>query len=234
MAEELARLRAAVAPDHVWFADDIFGLTPSWIERFAEAVSTRDAAVPFMMQSRANLMEPRVARALKLAGCEEVWLGVESGSQRILDAMDKGTVIAQVRSATRNLRAEGIKSGWFVQLGYPGETWQDILLTRDLIRDERPDEVGVSVAYPLPGTPFYERVQGQLGARRNWVDSDDLAMLFEGTYQTGFYRQVRELIHAEARDVLPDDAESALRLERRWAKLGSSESRHRSRHPTVA
>jgi anaerobic magnesium-protoporphyrin IX monomethyl ester cyclase len=234
VADELARLRTEVAPDHLWFADDIFGLTASWIERFAEAVAARGAAVPFMMQSRANLMERRVTSALRKAGCEEVWLGVESGSQRILDAMDKGTRIAQIRDATRNLRAEGIKSGWFVQLGYPGETWEDILLTRDLIRDERPDEVGVSVAYPLPGTPFYERVKDQLGARRNWVDSDDLAMLFQGTYETSFYRQVRELIHAEVRDApsLNDGADH--HLDGRWASLRRVEARHRSLHPTVA
>jgi anaerobic magnesium-protoporphyrin IX monomethyl ester cyclase len=234
VAGELARLRAEIAPDHIWFADDIFGLTASWIERFADAVVALDASVPFMMQSRANLMESRVTRALRRAGCEEVWLGVESGSQRILDAMDKGTRIAQVRAATRNLRAEGIKSGWFVQLGYPGETWQDILMTRDLIRDERPDDVGVSVAYPLPGTPFYERVKDQLGARRNWVDSDDLAMLFQGTYETGFYRQVRELIHAEVRESPAPSSNGDGALERRWAALGRAEARHRSLHPTVA
>jgi anaerobic magnesium-protoporphyrin IX monomethyl ester cyclase len=234
VADELARLRAEVAPDHIWFADDIFGLTASWIERFADAVAARGAAVPFMMQSRANLMERRVTRALREAGCEEVWLGVESGSQRILDAMDKGTRIAQIREATRNLRAEGIKSGWFVQLGYPGESWEDILLTRDLIRDERPDEVGVSVAYPLPGTPFYERVKDQLGARRNWVDSDDLAMLFQGTYETSFYRQVRELIHAEVRDVPSQNGGGESHLDGRWASLGRAEAHHRSLHPTVA
>jgi anaerobic magnesium-protoporphyrin IX monomethyl ester cyclase len=142
--------------------------------------------------------------------------------------------VAQVRSATRNLSAEGIKTGWFVQLGYPGETWQDILLTRDLIRDERPDEVGVSVSYPLPGTPFFERVKSQLGPKTNWVDSDELAMLFQGTYETAFYRKVRELIHAEVRDVAWDDAEGVRRLDEGWRRLGRVESRHRSRHPTVA
>jgi anaerobic magnesium-protoporphyrin IX monomethyl ester cyclase len=234
VAEELRLLKGSVAPDHLWFADDIFGLTADWIERFAEAVRARGSVIPFMMQSRANLMEPRVARALRDAGCEEVWLGVESGSQKVLDAMDKGTRVAQVRAATKNLRAEGIKTGWFVQLGYPGETWHDILLTRNLIRDERPDEVGVSVSYPLPGTPFFETVKTQLGPRTNWMHSDELAMLFQGTYETAFYRKVRELIHAEVRDVAWDDVEGVRRLDDRWRRLGRLEARHRSRHPTVA
>jgi len=216
VAEELARLRAHVAPDHVWFADDIFGLTPAWIEAFASEVAARDARLPFMMQSRVNLMNPRTVAALASAGAEEVWVGVESGSQAILDAMDKRTTLEQIRSATRTLKASGIHCGWFVMLGYPGEDWQDILRTRDLIRDEAPDEIGVSVAYPLPGTLFHERVHAQLGAQRNWRETDDLAMLFQGRFDSGFYRRVRDLLHAE---VPVDGAEHTRRLDGQWREL---------------
>jgi anaerobic magnesium-protoporphyrin IX monomethyl ester cyclase len=197
VAEELARLKEEVAPDHVWFADDIFGLTAPWIESFAEQVAARNARTPFMMQSRVNLMNSRTVAALAEAGAEEVWVGVESGSQSILDAMDKRTTLEQIRSATRALKTHGIRCGWFVMLGYPGEDWSDILRTRDLIRDEAPDEIGVSVAYPLPGTVFHERVHTQLGAQRNWRETDDLAMLFQGRYDSGFYRRVRDVLHAE-------------------------------------
>ncbi len=111
--------------------------------------------------------------------------------------MDKGTEVAGARTATRLLRQHGIRVCWFIQLGYPGEEWDDILATRDLIRDEAPDDIGVSVAYPLPGTVFHERVRAQLGARRNWRDTGELAMLFQGTYETGFYRRIRDLLHRE-------------------------------------
>ena len=121
-----------------------------------------------------------------------------------------------------------------MQLGYPGETWQDILSTRDLIREERPDEVGVSVSYPLPGTPFFERVKNELGRKTNWAHSDELAMLFQGTFETPFYRRVRELIHAEVREVAWNDGERVRRLDEGWRKLAKVEARHRSRHPTVA
>jgi anaerobic magnesium-protoporphyrin IX monomethyl ester cyclase len=228
VARELQSLKQEVAPDHVWFADDIFGLTARWIEGFADEVARLDAAIPFLMQSRANLMTPRASAALRAAGCEEVWLGVESGSQRILDAMDKGTAVDEVRAATRNLRAHGIRTGWFLQLGYLGEEWADILLTRDLVREERPDDVGVSVSYPLPGTKFFETVQDELGARTNWVDSDELAMLFQGTYRTDFYRQVRELLHIEVRGPHADDATAPGELERRWLELGRVEGAHRA------
>lgn len=197
VAEEIACLKRDVAPDHLWFSDDIFGMTAQWIAEFAREVAKRDARIPFMMQSRANLIDDGVAAALAAAGAEEVWLGVESGSQKILDAMDKGTRVEAARSATRTLKAYGIRAGWFLQLGYPSEEWEDILLTRDLVREEGPDEIGVSVSYPLPGTVFYERVAAQLGARRNWRDTDDLAMLFQGTFDTAFYRVVRDALHAE-------------------------------------
>ncbi|MBP7674785.1 MAG: B12-binding domain-containing radical SAM protein [Thermoanaerobaculia bacterium] len=198
VAEEMRQLKEAVRPDHVWFADDIFGLSHRWIERFAEEVRELDASIPFTIQSRVDLMSETAVEALRQAGAEEVWMGVESGAQSILDAMDKGTTIAQVRGATRRLKEAGIRASWFLQLGYPGETWDEIVATRELVREERPSDVGVSVAYPLPGTVFYERVKGQLGERSHWKDSDDLDMMFEGTYAAPFYKRVRDLLHEEA------------------------------------
>lgn len=226
VAMEMRRLKEQVAPDHVWFADDIFGLTAQWIERFAAAVTELDARIPFMIQCRADLLKPRVAAALAQAGAEEVWLGVESGSQRILDAMEKDTTVDEVRDATRALRAHGVRACWFLQLGYPTERWEDLLLTRDLVREEEPDDIGVSVAYPLPGTKFHAAVQAQLGARRNWEDTGELAMLFQGTYTTAFYRVLRDALHDEARTRTRDDG--------RWFELAQSEAAHRSPEPSLA
>ena len=223
VAEEMSRLKREIAPDHVWFADDIFGMTGQWIAAFAREVAGRDARIPFMMQTRANLITDPVAAALAAAGAVEVWLGVESGSQRILDAMDKGTRVETARLATRTLRRHGIRTGWFLQLGYPPEEWEDILLTRDLVRAERPDEIGVSVSYPLPGTVFHERVIAELGTRRNWRDTDELAMLFQGTFDTSFYRMVRDALHAEADAGIVDET--------RWHDLAQRADRHRSSAP---
>ena len=225
VAEELGRLKSEVRPDHVWFADDIFGLTAPWIESFASAVAARDARTPFTMQCRADLLQPPVVSALAAAGAQEVWLGVESGSQAILDAMDKDTAVDAVREATRALKASGIRACWFLQLGYPSERWDDILLTRDLARAERPDDIGVSVAYPLPGTKFHATVQAQLGLRKNWLDTNDLAMLFRGTYSTAFYRLLRDALHDEVRTGKADDA--------RWAELARDERKYRSPEPLV-
>jgi anaerobic magnesium-protoporphyrin IX monomethyl ester cyclase len=216
VAAEMRHIKNEIGADHIWFADDIFGLTAEWIAEFARAVAREGAETPFMIQSRVNLMRPDVVSALAAAGAEEVWLGVESGSQKILDAMDKGTRVEEARAATRALKARGIRACWFIQLGYPSETWNDVLLTRDLIREERPDEIGVSVSYPLPGTKFHENVVAELGAKRNWEHTDDLAMLFHGTYNTNFYRRLRDALHHEVTTGEEDVG--------RWTELASGRS----------
>lgn len=231
VAREVRLLVDRIRPDHLWFADDIFGLTPRWIESYAEALAKEGVRVPFSMQSRVDLMTPSAVDALARAGAEEVWMGVESGAQKILDAMDKGTRLEQVRLATRLLKAHGIRPAWFLQLGYPGEDWEDLLATRALVLAERPQDVGVSVSYPLPGTLFYERVKAQLGTRTNWSDSDDLAMMFSGTYESAFYRRVRDLLHEEVAS-FADGSEAAAAAGRRfdeaWAELAAREAGFRT------
>jgi radical SAM superfamily enzyme YgiQ (UPF0313 family) len=199
VAEEIAWLKRTYRPDHLWITDDIFGLKPGWIERFAAVTRERDAVVPFKCLLRADGVSDTVARALRRSGCVTAWIGAESGSQRILDAMEKGTRVEQIASATKCLRAEGIEVGFFLQFGYPGETMEDIELTLQMVRECRPDDIGVSVSYPLPGTPFYERVKAQLGEKRNWRDSDDLAVLYQAAYPPDFYRALHALAHAEFR-----------------------------------
>jgi anaerobic magnesium-protoporphyrin IX monomethyl ester cyclase len=223
VALEMLRLKHDVAPDHLWFTDDILGLDVDWICAFADEVERTGAGISFTMQSRVNLMTERSVSAFARAGAREVWLGIESGSQKILDAMDKGTTVGAGRSATRLLKEHGIKACWFIQLGYPSEAWNDLLATRDLIRDERPDEIGVSVAYPLPGTLFYDRVRAQLGRQRNWRDTGDLAMLFQGTFDTELYRRVRDILHEEVETgCFDDDA---------WDDLEERVHLHRSPQP---
>ena len=197
VAEEMRQLKYEYGAEHLWFADDIFGLQAKWVLEFADAVEALDAAIPFKMQSRIDLMSPATAAALRRSGCAEVWMGVESGAQKILDAMDKGIRVEQVPKARENLRNNGIRACYFLQFGYPGETWEDIQSTVELVRNTRPDDIGVSVAYPLPGTKFFQQVQAQLGAKTNWSDSEDLSMMFRGAYTGEFYRALHDALHAE-------------------------------------
>ena len=197
VAEEMRQLKYDFGADHLWFADDIFGLRPKWVRELASEVQRLDAAIPFKMQSRVDLMTPDNVSALRRAGCAEVWMGAESGSQKILDAMDKGTRVDQIAKARENLRREGIRACYFLQFGYSGETWHDIQSTIKLVRDTRPDDIGVSVSYPLPGTKFFDRVQAQLGEKTNWSDSEDLSMMFQGAYTNEFYRALHDALHAQ-------------------------------------
>ncbi len=197
VALEMRTVKYELGAEHLWFADDIFGLKQKWVQDFAVEVERLDAAIPFKMQSRVDLMSATTAEALRRAGCSEVWMGVESGSQEILNAMEKGTRVEQVATARENLRRQGIKACYFLQFGYPGEDWEAIRKTVELVRATRPDDVGVSVSYPLPGTKFYDRVRDQLGAKTNWADSGDVSMMFRGAYNDEFYRALHDYLHAE-------------------------------------
>jgi radical SAM superfamily enzyme YgiQ (UPF0313 family) len=199
VAAELRQLKDAYRPDHIWFADDIFALSARWTLEFADAVEALDARIPFKMQSRCDLMTRETVQALRRSGCDEVWMGAESGSQRILDAMDKGIRVNQIHEAARNLRRHGIRACLFLQFGYPGEEWPQIEATIRMVREIAPDDVGISVSYPLPGTKFHQIVSGQLGAKANWSDSADLTMMFQGAFGTDFYRALADAIHAEVR-----------------------------------
>jgi len=199
VAAEMKWLQENFAPDHIWFADDILGLKPNWIEKFAGLLHETNAVIPFKCLQRADLVNEKTARALAKAGCKTVWLGAESGSQKILDAMDKGDKVEDIYRAAKLLRVNGIEVGFFLQFGYPGETWDDVQMTLKMVRECAPDDIGISVSYPLPGTKFFERVKLELGEKQNWIDSGDLAMLYHGQFPTEFYRILHGRVHYEFR-----------------------------------
>jgi anaerobic magnesium-protoporphyrin IX monomethyl ester cyclase len=200
VAAEVAWLKRTYKPEHIWFVDDIFGLQPGWVERFADVIEQQDARLPFKSLQRADLiLKGNTIDALRRAGAQRVWVGAESGSQKILDAMEKGTHVSDIHDTARRLHQAGIQVGFFLQFGYPGETRQDIERTFQMVRDCKPDDIGMSVSYPLPGTRFFTAVQHELGNKRNWHDSDDLAMLYNGPFSTAFYRWLHRVLHREFR-----------------------------------
>lgn len=235
VAEEMKLLKFTVGADHIWFGDDVFALNHHWVQELAEEVTRRDAAIPFKIQSRADLMTDETVANLKTAGCAEVWMGVESGSQTVLNAMDKGLSLPAVIAARQRLAQTGIRACYFLQLGYPGEGWDELRETIAFVRDTRPDDIGVSFSYPLPGTVFYERVQAQLGDKRNWTDSDDLCILFGAAYTTKFYRAVRDVLHAEV-DSWNQPRSSPSLVDRLWGYVNELEpvSRNIGASPPVS
>jgi len=200
VVEEMKWLKERYRPDHIWFADDIMGLKPGWLSDFADRVQEENAGIPFKCLSRVDLlMRAGDIEALQRAGAQIVWVGAESGSQKVLDAMEKGTRVDQIYSASRRLKDAGIDVGFFLQFGYPGETRADIERTLKMVWDCMPDDIGMSVSYPLPGTTFFDRISDQLGEKKNWVDSNDLDMMYAGPFATEFYRQLHKVLHKEYR-----------------------------------
>jgi len=236
VAEEMRQLKADKGVQHIWFSDDVFALDRHWVQEFATEVTARHAAVPFKIQSRADLMTDQTVAALKAAGCAEVWMGVESGSQKILDAMDKGLQTSMIEDARSRLREANIRACYFLQFGYPGEGWKELQETIALVRITRPDDIGISFSYPLPGTVFHERVQAQLGLKRNWADSDDLCILFEAEYTTDFYRRVRQALHAEVDTWSMADAisnDDTANIDRLWEEVFALEPASKTSNSSI-
>jgi len=196
VVEEIKLLKDQYHIDHIWFCDDIFGLKPGWIRALAALLEKEQIDIRFKIQSRADLLvQEDTVKALAEAGCENVWIGAESGSQKILDAMDKGITVGQVRQATALMKQQGIKPSFFIQFGYPGELKEDIGLTIDMINELLPFEIGISVSYPLPGTAFYEKVKADLKKKTNWTDSDEMALMFCNTFPPSYYKQLHRYVH---------------------------------------
>jgi len=247
VADELVHVARTYRPDHLWFADDIFGLRSDWLAEFADRVQAAGVRVPFTMQSRCDLMNEQAVDALARSGCHEVWLGAESGSQRILDAMDKEITVEQIGVARARLGEHGIRACLFIQFGYPGETWADIEATVAMVAELLPDDIGVSVSYPLPGTRFHEMVKLELDEQANWETSGDLTMMFHGTYPSEVYRELHLSLHdlldlrrreaglSRARHTLLADLpldEHRSRVDERWIALRAGEAAQRNVNPT--
>lgn len=200
VAAEMQMLKEKYSPDHIWFCDDIFGLKPGWVKSFSEAVNRRGVRIPYKIQSRVDLLlkEDNIEH-LANSGCESVWVGAESGSQKILDAMEKGTTVQQIYQSRKLLKKKNIKTCFFLQFGYTGETKREIDMTLKMVRELMPDDIGISVSYPLPGTKFYDRVVSRMGEKKNWVDSEDFEMMFDGEYSSDFYRVLHKKVHKEFR-----------------------------------
>jgi len=196
VVQELKMLKEKFQFDHIWFCDDIFGLKPGWVNEFADIIEKENLGFRFKIQARADLLlQENYIRDLARAGCENIWMGAESGSQKVLDAMDKGITIEQIHESTKLIRKYGMNPSFFIQFGYVGETKEDIKKTIKMINELLPYEIGISVSYPLPGTGFYEKVKSDLKEKTNWTDSDELALMFRNTYQPAFYKQLYRYVH---------------------------------------
>jgi len=184
-------------PEQLWLADDVFTIHHGWLDQYAAEMRRRGLRTPFECITRADRMNAKVAAQLAELGCYRVWIGSESGSQRILDAMERGVNVAQVRDAVHHLRANGIQTGMFLMWGYEGEDLTDIEATYEHVKACRPDVFFTTVSYPIKGTPYYEEVQSKLVQLGEWSSTTDREIKIKGRHSRRFYQYADQLLRSE-------------------------------------
>jgi len=203
VVDEIEWLLNRYSPELLWIADDVFTIHHGWLDQYAAEMARRGIRIPFECITRADRVNPAVADTLARLGCMRVWIGSESGSQRILDAMQRGVTLEQVRTASSLCREAGIQTGMFLMWGYDGEEIDDIEATIDHVKRCQPDVFFTTVSYPIKGTPYYERVEAKLVSIEPWNVSSDRAYRIRGRHSRKFYQFADELLRAEVAGVDP-------------------------------
>jgi anaerobic magnesium-protoporphyrin IX monomethyl ester cyclase len=204
VAEEIAWIRDRYQPEMLWIADDVFTIHPGWIMQFAHEMNRRDLRIPFECITRADRMNREIAATLAGLGCFRVWVGSESGSQKILDAMQRGVRVGQVGDAVGTLREHGIETGMFLMWGYEGEDLADIEATVEHVKACRPDVFLTTVSYPIKGTPYYDDVAPRLVRIGEWGASTDREVRIEGRHSRRFYHFADGLLKSEMAGLVPE------------------------------
>jgi anaerobic magnesium-protoporphyrin IX monomethyl ester cyclase len=200
VADEIEFLISKFGASYFWVCDDIFGLKSGWVQEFRDIVKSRKLEFKYMIQSRVDVMlKDDSIDALAESGLDIVWVGAESGSQKVLDAMEKGIKVEQIYEARKKLKKHGVRVAFFLQFGYPGEGKEDIKKTENMLLDLMPEDMGISVSYPLPGTKFHEMVKDDLKLKANWTDSDDLSLMFKNNYPPEYYKILHRYLHKRFR-----------------------------------
>ena len=187
VADELQWLYNNYNMDSVWFVDDVFTISHKWLMAFNEAIKQKKLKFRYECITRADRMSDEVIRLLKESGCYRVWIGAESGSQKIIDAMDRRVEVGQVREMIHKSRAAGLQAGTFIMVGYPGETETDLKETLEHVKKSNPDQFTITVAYPIKGTPLYTETSPHFIDPPDWDKGSDRQIDFKRTYSRDYY-----------------------------------------------
>jgi radical SAM superfamily enzyme YgiQ (UPF0313 family) len=197
VAQELEWLLGRYAPDMAWFADDVFTIHHGWLYDYAALAKERGLLIPFECITRADRLDERVVDTLAALRCFRVWIGSESGSQRILDAMERGVTVEQVQHAVALCKSRGIQTGMFLMWGYQGEEISDIFATVDHVKRSDPDVFFTTVAYPIKGTPYFDEVASQVVSSMPWPQGSDRDFRIRGRHSRRFFQFADELLRSE-------------------------------------
>ncbi|MBL6449798.1 B12-binding domain-containing radical SAM protein [Fulvivirga sp. 29W222] len=187
VVDELEWIQKNYNPDTLWFVDDVFTVSHKWLEEFNEILKERNLKISYECITRADRLNEDVIRMMKESGCFRVWIGAESGSQKIIDLMDRRVDVQKVRDMIKLARKNGIEAGTFIMIGYPGETESDIEETIHHLKSSNPDHFTITVAYPIKGTELYQEVESLQTTKLEWSTSSDREIDFERTYSRGYY-----------------------------------------------
>ena len=197
VADELEWLIQRYQPDMLWIADDVFTINHDWLARWAAELKRRRIKIPFECISRSDRLNEDVIRTLADIGCQRLWVGSESGSQRVLDAMQRGVKVQAVRQAVALCRQYGIETGMFLMWGYEGEELEEIEATIDHVRSSNPDVFLTTVSYPIKGTPYFSKVASRVVQIKPWGQTSDRELEISGRRPREFYRVADDLLRCE-------------------------------------
>jgi len=187
VAQEMKMLKDKYNPDAIWFVDDVFTISHKWLTAFHEEVVKQNAQIRFECITRAERLNEEILRLLKEAGCFRIWIGAESGSQKIIDLMDRRVDVNHVKKMIQDTNALGIETGTFIMLGYPGETEEDIYTSIQYLKEANPTHYTITIAYPIKGTSLYQEVKNKITVQPNWETSTDREIDFERNYSRKYY-----------------------------------------------
>ena len=230
VADEIETIREAYRPDQLWYADDVFTINPKWLDRYAAELTRRKLHYPFETITREDRLNEASVRTLAEMGCYRLWIGAESGSQRILDGMDRRTDAARMRDMIALVKRHGIRAGTFIMVGYDGETWDDIDATAAHLRGAAPDDVLTTLSYPIKGTPYYDLVADRVIELKNWEDGSDRDLTIRGRNSRRFYGHAQRWLRAEAELAHATDASWRKRMRARAASAVSRFGMYATRH----
>lgn len=197
VADEIQYLKENYDFDMIWFVDDVFTINHKWLREFVTEMQQRELKVPYEIITRADRLNEEAVQLLQQSGCFRVWIGAESGSQKIIDAMDRRVKVDDVRQMIQLVKSYGIEAGTFIMLGYPGEDETDIKETLHHLKTSNPDHYTITVAYPIKGTPLYAEVENLFVEDLPWHNSTDRDIDFKRTYNRKYYDHAITWIHYE-------------------------------------
>ncbi|MEE8524581.1 MAG: radical SAM protein, partial [Thermoanaerobaculia bacterium] len=189
VAAEVEEIVQRYRPDMLWYADDVFTIHHRWLFEYAAELDRRGLRLPFETITREDRLDEKVVRTLQEMGCSRIWIGAESGSQKILDRMQRRTDAARVVDMVKLLQRHGIEAGMFIMLGYEGEEIEDLEATVDRLKDALPDIFLTTVAYPIQGTEYHRQVEDRVvSLSGSWEDGGDRLQTVAGRRSQRFYR----------------------------------------------